>query len=668
MSNANSTLSRTSTGRIFSTSVVLKDEPQTLTNKTLTAPNISSIINTGTLTLPTDTDTLIGRNTTDTLKNKNLTSPTITGTGNIEGVFTGDLTGDVTGDLTGDVTGNVTGNVNGNVTGNVTGKADTADAWETPRTVTFSGGDVTGNFSIDGSANVSNVALTIGANSVELGADTTGNYVQTIATANASDISVTGGGTEAATATIGLVDSGVTADTYGDASSIPVLTIDAKGRITGAQNVAPTAPTLTIGDGNGATDNITVGTDTFNIEGGTGVTSTVGSNNVTLSIGQEVATTSNVTFSTVTATTFTGQVSDLSNHNTGDLTEADGINLYYTDARARAAVSVTDAGGDGSLSYDSSSGVITYTGPSANEVLAHFSASTGVNISSVGEISIGQAVDTNSDVTFNDVTVNGSLSTQDITATTVTANGNVIITGDLTVNGSTTSVNTTDLDIKDRIIRLNKDQTGTPTQDAGIEIERGDLANARFLWDETNDRWSTKDASNNFDGLEVGSGGIYLGTNGSSESILLKQGIINASGDIDTTDLDSLVIKGLADGGLEIDGDLTVLKSSDKRLKDNIISIEEPLEKIKKIGGYNYTWNELGEAHTMNKEGQRDVGVIAQEVEEIIPEAVKDKSNGYKAVQYEKIIPLLIECVKDQQIMIEKLQSEIETLKAFIPY
>lgn len=57
-------------------------------------------------------------------------------------------------------------------------------------------------------------------------------------------------------------------------------------------------------------------------------------------------------------------------------------NLYFTDARARAAVSVTDAGGDGSLSYNSSSGVITYTGPSASEVRAHFSAGEGIDISS----------------------------------------------------------------------------------------------------------------------------------------------------------------------------------------------------------------------------------------------------------------------------------------------
>ena len=101
----------------------------------------------------------------------------------------------------------------------------------------------------------------------------------------------------------------------------------------------------------------------------------------------------------------TGTVSTLSNHDTADL--AEGTNLYFTAARARGNISVTDAGGDGSLSYDSGTGVITYTGPSAAEVRAHFSAGTGVAISS-GQISIGQAVGTTSNVSFNNVTATGN--------------------------------------------------------------------------------------------------------------------------------------------------------------------------------------------------------------------------------------------------------------------
>ena len=76
----------------------------------------------------------------------------------------------------------------------------------------------------------------------------------------------------------------------------------------------------------------------------------------------------------------TGQVSDISNHDTDDLVE--GINnLYYTDARARAALSATQTGGDGTFTYDQATGVMTYTGPSEAEVVAHFEAGTGVSIS-----------------------------------------------------------------------------------------------------------------------------------------------------------------------------------------------------------------------------------------------------------------------------------------------
>lgn len=69
----------TGAATLDSAGIVTKTGTQTLTNKTLTAPVISSIVNTGTLTLPTSTDTIVGRATTDTLTNKTLTSPTITG-------------------------------------------------------------------------------------------------------------------------------------------------------------------------------------------------------------------------------------------------------------------------------------------------------------------------------------------------------------------------------------------------------------------------------------------------------------------------------------------------------------------------------------------------------------------------------------------------------------
>ena len=173
----------------------------------------------------------------------------------------------------------------------------------------------------------------------------------------------------------------------------------------------------------------------------------------------------------ITATQFTGNVtgtltgtaSSIANHDSDDLSEGSS-NLYHTTARARAAVSVTDAGGDGSAAYNSSTGVITYTGPSAAEVRAHITAGTGVAISN-GAVSIGQAVATGSDVTFADLT----------------------LSGDLTVNGSTTTVGTTNTVVSDNLIELNNG-AGSNANDSGVVIERGSTGNnAIMAWDESAD-------------------------------------------------------------------------------------------------------------------------------------------------------------------------------------
>jgi len=182
---------------------------------------------------------------------------------------------------------------------------------------------------------------------------------------------------------------------------------------------------------------------------------------------------------------------DLSGNNADDLSEGT-TNQYYLDSRARAAISVTDAGGDGSASYNNTTGVITYTGPSAAEVRAHHTGGTGVTITA-GEVAIGQAVATSDDVTFNKVTTStiegGSVITID-PAGLGDNTGEVVIAGDLTVQGTTTTVNSTQVDIGDSVILLNALETGTPSSDAGFEIERGTEANKSFIWDETAGKWS----------------------------------------------------------------------------------------------------------------------------------------------------------------------------------
>jgi len=150
-------------------------------------------------------------------------------------------------------------------------------------------------------------------------------------------------------------------------------------------------------------------------------------------------------------------------------------------AEARAHISVTDAGGDGSAAYNSTSGVITYTGPSASETRAHFSASNGVAIAS-GALSV-------------DATVVRTTGAQTV-AGAKTFSDNAIFNGNLTVNGTQTVLNTETLTVDDNLIVLNNNETGTPSADAGIEIERGTSTNVKLQWDESADVWQqTRDGS-----------------------------------------------------------------------------------------------------------------------------------------------------------------------------
>jgi hypothetical protein len=114
-------------------------------------------------------------------------------------------------------------------------------------------------------------------------------------------------------------------------------------------------------------------------------------------------------------------------------------------------------------------------------------------------------------------------------------------------------------------------------------------------------------------------------------------------------------------GRIDAANDVVAFSTSDIRLKENIVPIPNALEKISKISGNTYDWRaELKDVH--GYEGN-DVGVIAQEVEAVLPQLVQDRDNGYKAVKYDKLVALLIEGIKEQQTQIHNLTLEIENLK-----
>ena len=115
-------------------------------------------------------------------------------------------------------------------------------------------------------------------------------------------------------------------------------------------------------------------------------------------------------------------------------------------------------------------------------------------------------------------------------------------------------------------------------------------------------------------------------------------------------------------GEIRATNNITAYYSSDRRLKENIKIISDPLQKLSQIDGVFFDWtDDYIETHGGEDSlflRKQDVGVIAQQVEEVLPVVVADRPDGYKAVRYEKIIPLLIEAIKDQQCQIEKLKNE----------
>ena len=105
---------------------------------------------------------------------------------------------------------------------------------------------------------------------------------------------------------------------------------------------------------------------------------------------------------------------------------------------------------------------------------------------------------------------------------------------------------------------------------------------------------------------------------------------------------------------IRVAGDVVAYYSSDKRLKDNIKPIENALDKVKAISGVTFEWNEKSHKTT----GKKDVGVVAQEIEAVLPELVETRTNGYKAVDYQKLTAVLIESVKELTAKVEALENK----------
>lgn len=355
--------------------------------------------------------------------------------------------------------------------------------------------------------------------------------------------------------------------------------IDVSGkRVTNAANPTANTDLVTLGylntsftsnlnlAGDTGTDTVSLTSDTLTITGGTGLSSAVTNNTVTINLDNTTVSAGSFGSATGVATftvdaqgrlTAAGTTSiAIPASQVTDFTEAaqDAIAAAFT-AGTQSGLTVTYDDNAGSFSLNVNDPTITLSGDVAGSAtmtnlgnvtitttiqpnsvalgtdttgnyVASLVQGTGVTITNnTGEsttptIAIGQPVGTTDNVTFNNVTVNGTLNSDDITASSVTISGNLVVTG------TTTTVNTETINLADNIITLNSNLSPitAPSESAGIEINRGSSANTSFLWDETNDRWTA--------GTDpIHTTGGFVG-NASTASTLQTARTITLSGDV----------------------------------------------------------------------------------------------------------------------------------------
>jgi hypothetical protein len=118
------------------------------------------------------------------------------------------------------------------------------------------------------------------------------------------------------------------------------------------------------------------------------------------------------------------------------------------------------------------------------------------------------------------------------------------------------------------------------------------------------------------------------------------------------------VAPNATDGRIDASNDIVAYSTSDQRLKENVTPIENALEKVKTLTGVEFDWKEET-AHVHGYHGH-DVGIIAQDVQAVLPEAVRTNESGYLSVRYEKMIALLIEANKELAARVELLEQKLK--------
>jgi hypothetical protein len=193
-----------------------------------------------------------------------------------------------------------------------------------------------------------------------------------------------------------------------------------------------------------------------------------------------------------------GQNTIVADTNNDTLTVAAGTGITITTVDTTDTLTVTNAGVTSltgtanQVSVSGSTGSVTLSTPQN----IHTGASPTFAGATLDAIQVGITAANEIDTTAGNLTI-------DSAGGTVTVDDNLIVSGDLTVSGTTTTVNTETINLADNIITLNSNEAGAPTQNAGLEIERGTLTNVVFRWNETSDKWEITEDGTNYNVISV---------------------------------------------------------------------------------------------------------------------------------------------------------------------
>lgn len=179
----------------------------------------------------------------------------------------------------------------------------------------------------------------------------------------------------------------------------------------------------------------------------------------------------------------------------------------------------------------------------------------------------------------------------------------------------------------------------------GITTNFGNLSCGRLL---------TRDIITQNNPIYAGTASIYC------NGVFAGSADVSTTGDVVVNDVrasgDALISGNIYGTNVYASGDIIAFWTSDQRLKEDIKPLTSSLESIDRINGYTFKWKES--EHTA-RTGE-DIGLIAQEIQEVIPQAVIEKQDGYLGVDYTKVIPYLVSCIKELKQEIATLKNEIQ--------